>query len=1103
MTKCSNSCDAKALVTVNGGIGPYTYKWDDAANSTTQQVDLCKGTYTVTVTDAIGCSTTATVDVTSPDPIVIDDVTFTENLACNGDKTDLTVTAHGGTGNLTYSIDGGKSFINVGQTFKNLTAGDYTIMIRDVNDCPKDTTIKITQPDALDIESLTSKPVSCNGTSTGEVQAVVKGGTAPYTYELSDGTTNNTGIFTGLPAGTYHITITDKNGCGNIVSDDVVLTDPAVLSFASVESSNIKCFGEDNGSIIIHGAGGTRPYLFSIDGTEPTLPDSIFNNLKPGTYTPAIKDANGCSATYSPVTLTEPVEIVIKNISKTDITSCYGEKEGAISIDATGGTGALEYSINGGDEFVLTSAFTGLPGGTYNVVVKDATGCSKSQTVTIDQPAPIIITKLTYTNVSGTSKGTIHVEATGGMGVLMYSIGGAFQPTGDFENLDPGSYTVYVRDEKPCTIDSTIYISDLIVDVTKTDAKCFGESNGSIILTVTSGGKNILYSIDDGKNTQTTGEFKGLPAGIYYIKVWDETGATFKQTVSIGSGTEIKASLIISDVETCAGESTGALLVIASGSGTLTYSLDDGTNVKTQPEELFNNLKAGSYTVLVTDGTGCSVARNAEIKEPALIMITVQTTDVVGSTKGTAHVVAAGGTGALHYSLDGSPYQDSPDFFDLAVNTYTVSVKDDNGCVQTATFKIERGNSPINYIISDACNGNNGAIAVHCKEGCDGALYSIDGGTPQDSPLFGNLKPGNHTITIDYTDRPDYTEDIYIGTPSLTAVITKASCAQLTADGAIETTLHDADPKTTSFLWSTAQTNDSIYNLTSGNYIVQYVTTGSYVDGSTCALADTFRVGSIDTIYVYAGKDTSVCPGKGIVLTANEDLAALPEIANYIWYQGDTTEVAKTQKLDVTPKVTSMYTVYMSYKTCTTKDTINVVVHPVLGLYAGRDTAVSEGYSVQLEATSSTGEDFASYLWRPSDYLDNDAIKNPVLTPVEAKQVTMIYGLIATTKEGCVETDTVLVTIAGSVHPYSGFTPNGDGANDVWIIDNAEYSPNIKVTVFNRWGEKVFYSKGYDNVTTKFDGTRNGKPLPEGTYYFVIETEDGSSRISGPITLMR
>ncbi len=1105
-TKCSNSCDAKAVVTVAGGIGPFTYEWYDQADpavviATGKETDLCKGSYFVVVTDAIGCTATATVEVTSPDPIKIDNVTYSANvvsnkLKCNGEKADITINATGGTGALRYTYDGASTTNNIGTPFTNLSAGTYQFHILDLNDCIKDTTITITEPDALVIDEVTYKQILCAGGNSGEIQVTVIGGTTPYTFELSDGTTNATGIFTGLVAGTYTVTITDINGCGGIVTAPVDLVDPQVLEISSVESVNVKCFGENNGSIVIHGKGGTKPYTFSVDGGVTFQNDSTFNALIPDVYNPVIKDANGClTPAAAPVTITEPTDIVITSVAKVDVTSCYTSPEGSIDITASGGTGALLYSINGGTDFSTSSSFTGLLGGTYNVVVQDASLCTETRTVIIDRPAEIVVTALTFTNVSGISKGTIHVEATGGTGSITYSLNdGPYQASGDFVNLDPGTYNIKIKDSNNCLIERTVIISDLVVDIQKKDVNCYGETTGEIILTVLSGGNNILYSIDGGVTSQDNGNFTNLASGIYNIKVWDETGATFETAVSIGSGSQITASVLISDITTCAGSNSGAVLILANGgSGNLKYSIDDGTTY--QDEDLFNNLIAGSYDIRVADESGCYIPKTAVIKEPVAISIDVQTTQVRGLTKGSAHVDATGGTGTLQYSLDGVTYQASPDFSELDAKTYTIYVKDANDCVKTSTFEITQSPFTVNAIVNNACNDDNGAIAVSCADCVTGTQYSIDDGvTFQESQLFGNLKVGDYKLVIRFTSGPDYKDIVSVRHPSVTANIVNATCSQMSANGSIQLTLNNAMSAT--FLWSNGSAEQNVSNLVAGKYKVTFVT------DQNCTVKDSFVVASTDPSIVVTEGDTSVCPGRSVELKARGLFIDPNEMVSFSWLQGDTTLIGSSSSVFVSPDSASTYTVYMNYRSCVSKDTVRVKVHPLLGLYAGRDTTVAEGYSLQLDAIDKAGVGFVRYNWFPGLYLDNDTIKTPLLTPEEAKQEIIPYVVFATTKEGCLEIDSVYISIAGKIHPYSGFTPNGDEVNDYWVIDNAEAYPDLKVTVFNRWGEKVFQSKGYGGDKV-FNGKRNGKDLPAGTYYYVIESGDGSNRKSGPLTIMR
>jgi gliding motility-associated-like protein len=162
------------------------------------------------------------------------------------------------------------------------------------------------------------------------------------------------------------------------------------------------------------------------------------------------------------------------------------------------------------------------------------------------------------------------------------------------------------------------------------------------------------------------------------------------------------------------------------------------------------------------------------------------------------------------------------------------------------------------------------------------------------------------------------------------------------------------------------------------------------------------------------------------------------------------------------------------------------------------DTALFllEGQSYTMAATPG----FASYLWQPATYLSDPALQAVTVTPAEPTW----YTVFGTTDQGCVETDMVHVVIARPIEIFSGFSPNGDGINDTWVITNAvQYGDRIYVKVFNRWGEPVFESKGYGG-TQEWDGTRNNRPMPVGAYYYIIELNDGKSEpYTGTVTILR
>jgi gliding motility-associated-like protein len=180
-------------------------------------------------------------------------------------------------------------------------------------------------------------------------------------------------------------------------------------------------------------------------------------------------------------------------------------------------------------------------------------------------------------------------------------------------------------------------------------------------------------------------------------------------------------------------------------------------------------------------------------------------------------------------------------------------------------------------------------------------------------------------------------------------------------------------------------------------------------------------------------------------------------------------------------------------------DSVTIQVYPQVGVNAGPDQSILFDHSTTITATSS--DPLATYLWLPSIGLEDSTSATTVANPEQ----TTTYLVYATNSNGCVDVDTLLITVIPKILVPSGITPNGDGVNDVWMIDMIGYYPNCEVEIYNRWGEKLFYSQGYPD-SDRWDGTFKGKPLPTGTYYFIINLHDevaNTPPITGPITIMR
>ncbi|MBN4066096.1 SprB repeat-containing protein, partial [Candidatus Amoebophilus asiaticus] len=408
---CNGGNDGTGTVSAFGGTPPYTYAWSTTPSQTgTTATGLSAGTYTVTITDALGCDTTTSVTIIEPD--TIDFITSFTPPGCNGgaDGT-ATVSAFGGTTPFTYSWSTTPS--QSGPTATGLTVGIYTVTITDALGCDTTAIITVTEPDSLGFATDQTSP-SCNGNNDGTATVSVFGGTPPYTYSWSTTPQQTDSIATALSAGTYTVTIVDANGCDTITS--ITILDPDTIGFTT-DKTDVSCNGGNDATASVSVFGGSPPYTYSWS-TTPQQTDSIATALSQGTYTVTITDANGCD-TITSITITEPDTLSFAT-SKTDV-SCNGGNDGTATVSAFGGTPPYTYVWNTIPSQTGTTA-TGLSVGTYTVTITDSLGCDTTTSVTITEPNTLDFT-ITFTppSCNGGSDGTATVSAFGGTTPFTYS----------------------------------------------------------------------------------------------------------------------------------------------------------------------------------------------------------------------------------------------------------------------------------------------------------------------------------------------------------------------------------------------------------------------------------------------------------------------------------------------------------------------------------------------------------------------------------------------------------------------------------------------------------------------------------------------------------
>lgn len=502
---CGNS-DGQATASVSGGTAPYTYKWSNS-QTTSLITNLAVGAYTLTITDNINCKAFSTVtinEIGGPSA----GISTSTNVSCNGGNDGAaTVTAIGGTLPYTYKWSNGTASASV----NSLTAGNYTVTVKDGSGCKSIATASITEPSLL-IASTSSIGVSCFGGNDGSASVSATGGTAPYTYNWNTGI--NTQSISALVAGTYVTTIYDSNGCKTI--DSAVIGEPSALT-VSITSANVSCNGGSDGSANATASGGTASYSFV--WSNGTITQSV-NNLTAGIYIVTVTDSKGCK-TSGMGTISEPAGMSLTTSTKQ--ANCL-TSNGQASVNVSGGISPYTYAWSNGE---INDTIFNVPSGLYSLTVTDANGCFAYSSVTINEiGAPSVVVNISdatcglnngkaITNVSG---GTLPYTFSWSNGASTDSIG----------PLTPGAYMLTVTDNNGCKTIVGFSIADLaspVVNLGNDTSIC-----SSLGVKLDAQNQGAVYLWSNGPTTQT---IKVFDPGTYFVLVTDTNGCTETDTIVV------------------------------------------------------------------------------------------------------------------------------------------------------------------------------------------------------------------------------------------------------------------------------------------------------------------------------------------------------------------------------------------------------------------------------------------------------------------------------------------------------------------------------------------------------------------------------------------
>ncbi|MBN2683141.1 MAG: gliding motility-associated C-terminal domain-containing protein [Bacteroidales bacterium] len=1069
---CYGESNGSATITATGGVGPYTYLWSNGQTSE-NLTGVIAGDYSVVVTDFNGCTFSSSVTITEPAELT--GIISGQNISCNGAADgEVSIAVTGGTGSYYYNWSSGGS----SDTETNLGPGTYFVTVIDDNSCSFIESVTITQPQPLSL-SFIFENVSCFGLADGVANASAGGGTSPYTYSWSSG--GSLASEGGLVAGNYSLTLTDDNGCS--IEESFTITEPNLLEL-TIDKTDVLCFGDGNGTAeaIVTGGTSTYSYLWS-----NTLTSSTITNLGGGNYSVTVTDQNSCTVEAS-VEILEPA--VLEILPSQTNASCYGFSDGIASVVVSGGTLPYSYLWSGGE---TTDNISGLIAGHYNLTVTDANNCEILQTITITEPNQLLL-NFDFTSANcGNPDGTATVNPTGGTSPYTYQwdASAAGQTTQTAINLIPGNYSVTVSDINSCSISGNVNVDEVGVPIVSLvniiQNPCYGNSLGSIEVTVSGGGTApFSYSWSSGGNSELE---TGLAAGTYEITVTDVNSCSASQSFTITEPLELNSAIINVTNLLCYGDNSGSAEVVPSG-GTAPYSYlwSDAGSTST---DVLSGVPGGWYFVSITDLNNCTTVDSIEIFEPENYYLTFNTmAENCGLGDGTAAITPVGGTPGYTYFWETTDTDSL--IIGLASGNYSVTVTDNNNCTLTQTVFVDLqgvGDVSVNLLSGIKCyNEASGSLAAAIVGGTAPYSFSWSNGSTNDTLTM--LMAGYYFVTITDGNNCVVTDSMEITQPDQIMIdvsIVDVMCYGDSTGSAIASVSGGTPPY--NYLWSNGQTDTICINMQAGGYSI------TVTDDNNCIRIRP-NIGVFQPDELIATIDTVaeiLCYGSNEgVLEVSALGGTIPY--SYLWENGDTSHINRDLP-------SGSYTVTITDANLCKLSLAANLTQPI-EITIATDTILpasclgnNDGY-INISAEGGTGE--FSYLWSNGNIGD------------EAVNLSGgIYYVTVSDINSCAQTAefTVGENSGSCIEIPTAFTPNNDGVNDYFEIENVHLIEEIEIEIYNRWGQLMFNFIGtgieYSGNERQWDGTYNGEEVAFGSYIYIVKLSSVETPYNGVVTIVR
>ncbi len=938
---CYGGNDGSILIDVEGGTKAYTFKWtktdDIDFNKTTEDIDeLFEGTYNVEIEDANGCKASLlSIEITQPsEALSIDTFSITNLTGFEEGDGSIIVEAKGGTPDYSYEwrIKDETDIIGEENEIKDLQIGDYEVTIIDVKGCEIIESYSLTQPDLLEITSITqSKEILCFGDKGITLSSEVEGGVKPYTYNwYVKGSTVSIGdidILENVGAAEYILEVTDANQIKAIKEYEIV--QPLNLEITSLDVKNVSCFNGIDGSILIEPIGGIAPYTYSWKHTTETV--NNLTELSSGFYTVTIRDKNLCSIEKE-IEITQPEKgLTVINELKENVTG-FGLSNGSVNLEIEGGASpySYEWAYEGN---ILTAETTNNISdkitGTYTLKVTDSKLCELNLTYIIEEPLELLATVSETAILCNGEEGKLTSEVEGGVlpyQYFWYNTSGDIVGSEESIGIVSGVYSFEVVDanNNRKKIEGINLDEPLALEIASLDVKnvsCFNGEDGSILIKGTGGIAPYTYSW---KHTiEATNNLTGLSSGLYTVTIRDKNLCFIEEVIEITQPE--KELTVVNDVKenvTGFGLSNGSVnLEIEGGASPYSYEWAYEGNILTA--ETTNNISdkiTGTYTLKVTDSKLCELNLTYIIEEPLELLATVSETAILcNGEEGKLTSEVEGGVLPYQYfwyNISGDLVSSETDLT-IVSGVYSLEVVDANNNRKRIDdinlgepLLLEFDSIEIKPVT--CYNGSDGSIEINVKGGFgnqDNYIYSWSHGV--NGKKLENLPTGNYSVTITDENGCSLEKDNIIVAEPVTYDIIETKLVRPTvedgSDGSIQVSI-TGGVSPYNYLW-TNENNDVVSNITTSDNenSISSLEQGTYTititDAISCLIEETYNLANPGELLVSVEQLQEITCFNGSNAILNVITVGGVGGNNFKWYNvnDDTTVLSTRQQLTNVP----------------------------------------------------------------------------------------------------------------------------------------------------------------------------------------------------------